>query len=222
MDIFGVHLDHLSYAEVERKILKGIKEGDTLRIATVNPEFLLLAEENDRFKESLKNANIRTVDGAGIVVLSKIFGSTLPRVTGADLTKLLLNLAHAQNIPVVVYNQPSSLSSNELIAAVLQKHYRGLRISFNKEPEEYSVVLCTYGAPLQEFLLDTIVAPGVFMGVGGSIDYLTGTQKRAPRWAQRCGLEWIFRFYYQPKRIHRIWRAVVVFPLHFLKEKMVH
>ena len=50
------------------------------------------------------------------------------------------------------------------------------------------------------------------MGVGGAFDYISGVVPRAPQWMRGCGLEWLFRLIYEPRRIGRIFRAVVVFP----------
>ncbi len=44
----------------------------------------------------------------------------------------------------------------------------------------------------------------VVMGVGGSFDVISGRLRRAPRWMQRCGIEWFFRLLQQPSRIFRM------------------
>jgi N-acetylglucosaminyldiphosphoundecaprenol N-acetyl-beta-D-mannosaminyltransferase len=51
------------------------------------------------------------------------------------------------------------------------------------------------------------------VGVGGSFDYLTGKLKRAPKWMQFFGVEWFWRLILQPKRIKRIFNAVIIFPI---------
>lgn len=58
------------------------------------------------------------------------------------------------------------------------------------------------------------------MGVGGSFDYLTGKQRRAPRWMQVIGLEWLWRLILQPRRFRRIWNAVIVFPMKMILGKV--
>lgn len=57
------------------------------------------------------------------------------------------------------------------------------------------------------------------VGVGGSFDYLTGKAKRAPKWMQFFGVEWLWRLLLQPKRFKRIWNAVIVFPIKLLLSK---
>lgn len=53
---------------------------------------------------------------------------------------------------------------------------------------------------------------GVAIGVGGTFDELTGKVRPAPEWTYKLGLKWLWRLIQEPKRIKRIWRAVVVFP----------
>lgn len=55
----------------------------------------------------------------------------------------------------------------------------------------------------------------LFMGVGGSFDFLSGNIKRAPKWMRKIGLEWLYRLVTQPKRFMRIFKATVIFS--FLK-----
>jgi N-acetylglucosaminyldiphosphoundecaprenol N-acetyl-beta-D-mannosaminyltransferase len=52
----------------------------------------------------------------------------------------------------------------------------------------------------------------VAMGVGGTFDFIAGVKKRAPMFMQSLGLEWLWRFFLEPKRYKRMWNAVVVFP----------
>jgi len=58
----------------------------------------------------------------------------------------------------------------------------------------------------------------VFMGVGGSLDFLTGFSKRAPIWMQQIGFEWLWRGLQRPAHFKRIWKATAVFGVMVLKE----
>jgi N-acetylglucosaminyldiphosphoundecaprenol N-acetyl-beta-D-mannosaminyltransferase len=48
----------------------------------------------------------------------------------------------------------------------------------------------------------------IFQGVGGSFDVVSGNLKRAPKWMQKIGLEWLYRVLIEPKRIVRIIKLV--------------
>ena len=68
-----------------------------------------------------------------------------------------------------------------------------------------------YGAPQQDKWiarnLDRLGVP-VAMGIGGSLDFIAGRQKRAPKWVQRLGLEWLYRLMREPWR----WRRQLALP----------
>lgn len=82
---------------------------------------------------------------------------------------------------------------------------------------EAQVLFVAFGAPRQEQWiqkhLPELKTVRVAMGIGGAFDFLVGKRKRAPRWMQQMGLEWLFRLIIEPKRFARIFNATVVFPL---------
>ncbi len=60
----------------------------------------------------------------------------------------------------------------------------------------------------------------IAIGIGGSLDTLSGKTPRAPLFMRRIGIEWLWRLLLEPKRIGRIITAVFVFPALILLEKM--
>ncbi len=119
----------------------------------------------------------------------------------------------------------NGLSSFEEIQEALQKKYPKLRtVDFSTHPEDASIIFSNSGIPEQEIYLENLgTNPGklrLVMGVGGSFDYLTGKVRRAPKIFRRLGLEWLWRFLLEPRyRAHRIWNAVIVFPVKVLRKK---
>ncbi len=80
------------------------------------------------------------------------------------------------------------------------------------------ILFVAFGCPKQErWIAENIPqlpSVKIAMGVGGSFDFIAGTVKRAPQWMKALGIEWLYRLIQEPrKRLPRIWRAVVVFPL---------
>jgi N-acetylglucosaminyldiphosphoundecaprenol N-acetyl-beta-D-mannosaminyltransferase len=72
------------------------------------------------------------------------------------------------------------------------------------------LVLVAFGAPKQELWIDRFaerLGPAVAIGVGGSLDFITGQVRRAPAWMSRAGLEWLFRLLQEPRRM---WRRYLV------------
>ena len=91
------------------------------------------------------------------------------------------------------------------------------QLIFSDTPQ---VTFIALGAPKQEFVIDIERkrgSRGVYMGVGGAFDMISGYRRRAPSIMRKIGLEWLWRLTLQPSRISRIWQAIVVFPLTVLR-----
>lgn len=82
------------------------------------------------------------------------------------------------------------------------------------------ILFVAFGCPKQELWLERNLShlPTVklALGVGGTFDFLSGRLRRAPLALRKMGLEWIYRLFLEPKRLPRIFRATVTFPLLFL------
>ena len=70
-----------------------------------------------------------------------------------------------------------------------------------------NVVLVGVGAPKQEKWImkyrDQMPGVDIFMALGATIDFEAGTLKRAPKAWQKCGMEWLYRFIKEPKRLFK-------------------
>ena len=68
------------------------------------------------------------------------------------------------------------------------------------------VLFVALGNPKQELWMGRNAEKldvGVMIGIGGTFNFIAGRVKRAPRWVQRCGLEWIYRIIQEPRRLWR-------------------
>ena len=87
---------------------------------------------------------------------------------------------------------------------------------------EPDIVLVALGTPAQELLIHRYYRadrPGLYMGVGGSFDVLSGLKKRAPSFFIKFNLEWLYRITKEPKRLKRFWNSNVKFLFEVRKEK---
>ena len=219
--ILGISFQEETFESVLKKGRDTWTSGTRLRIATVNPEFLVAADSDVLLKQNLQKADVRVVDGVGLWLVLKFRGWRGMRITGVDLVKQFLALAETENRGVLVILKRGGLSSKEAVEKVLKQKYPALLLSVCYQEVvpgiQADLILITLGAPEQEYLAETF-QKGIVMGVGGAIDFLTGVQKRAPKFLRVIGLEWFWRLLLQPKRIKRIWNAVVVFPFLVIKK----
>ncbi|HBP01434.1 MAG: Glycosyl transferase, WecB/TagA/CpsF family [Candidatus Moranbacteria bacterium GW2011_GWE1_49_15] len=230
MDILGVRVDNLSREDILAKIESFFDEPKFHQVATINPEFILKAQEDAGFRNILNYGDLNVADGIGLKYAFVRYGSWLKaRLAGADLMQEALKMAEGRGLGVFLAINKDGLSNFEEIRDALLKIYPKLSIegedfdpldlAYKLKTESCKLLLCNFGAPLQEKFINSqkndIIR--VAMGVGGSFDFLTGKVGRAPIWMRNVGLEWLWRAIVQPmdkaKRLRRIFKAVIIFPL---------
>lgn len=263
MDILGVKIDNLTKQEVLERINGFFNEDGFHQIATVNPEFILKAQKDDKFKNILNQCDLNVADGFGIKCAFWRFGKHLKvRFAGIDLMWEILKIADEKKLKIFLVASDEGLSLWKETAVAIKKTYPSLKIngintdhenhdsrSIISDSENYEIVFCNFGAPDQEKFLNSLkngTPPhlyekfgnnsscnnaanlqnqrcggriGLAMGVGGSFDFITGKTRRAPNFMRRLGLEWLWRLVQQPKRIKRIFNAVIIFPIRVLFNK---
>jgi len=144
------------------------------------------------------------------------------RVAGSDILPDLLQQLMMQGMAVYFYG-----GSEELLQRTegfLKRTYPGLEIaglysppfrqlSIEEEQEVItrindsgaSVVFVVLGCPKQEKWMASMKGKinAVMIGIGGALPLLVGLYKRAPRWMQANGLEWVFRLFQEPRRLFK-------------------
>jgi N-acetylglucosaminyldiphosphoundecaprenol N-acetyl-beta-D-mannosaminyltransferase len=96
------------------------------------------------------------------------------------------------------------LQDNELYQEILDTHSDIVLIALSYPKQEI------IGSQLKQYFIKH-KHKGVIACIGGSLDFIAGTQKRAPKWMQNLGLEWLYRLIQQPSRIRRIYKATIQF-----------
>lgn len=240
MKIERVHVLEIPFDRITNELavamvvdhLKNLKHAP-LFIATPNPEMLLEARKNPEFKKILQTTDLNIPDGIGIIFASKIQGtSLLERVTGTDLMqKICQNVQLGTRIfllgaaPGVAEKVKKKLTEDKTLTIVgafsgtpASSHDKELQKIINDARPD--ILFVAFGAPKQELWLSRnlphLPSVKIAMGVGGAFDFIAGIRKRAPRFMQKLGLEWLFRLIIEPSRWRRIYNATIKFPIIFL------
>jgi N-acetylglucosaminyldiphosphoundecaprenol N-acetyl-beta-D-mannosaminyltransferase len=221
--ILGVRVDCLDMAGAVAAIEKMVEEGgETRLVATVNPEFVMRARVDRQFRNVLESAALCLADGIGVVWAMRRQGCPQrERVAGSDLVPLLAAACARRGWRLFLLGARPGVA--EAAARRLEAGHPGIRVAGtyagSPGPEDDGEALCriaaarpdlllvAYGAPQQELWIarnrEHVRVP-VAMGVGGTLDFLAGRQRRAPQWLRVVHLEWLWRLALQPARLRRM------------------
>ena len=220
--ILGVPIDNLSMDETIEAMDRLIESDGFHQVATANVDFLMKAIGDDQLMDILHRCDLVLPDGMPLVWASRFMGTPLKeRVTGADLLPRLAELSQRKQRRLFLLGateERSAAASNWIL-----KNYPGAQIAGRYSPPfgsidamdhdhilnliaeaSVDILLVAFGNPKQEKWLamhrGRLQVP-LCIGVGASLDFLSGTHARAPEWMQRAGLEWMHRFYKEPRRL---------------------
>lgn len=188
-------------------------------IVTANPEIVMYARNDPHYQQILENADYITPDGIGILKGAAILGQPMTeRITGYDTLLALLAWGNQQGKSVYLVGAKPDVIKD--VKKVVATRYPELKVVgardgyFNdftpiaqdiaqKQPD---MVFLAVGFPKQEQLIADYRHQnnGLWMGVGGSFDVLSGHTKRAPEFFQKHHLEWFYRLITEPTRLKRM------------------
>lgn len=216
--ILGVKVNSTSFDELLRKIVQRIEKRQKTLVVTPNPEFMVYAQEHHWFKKILNSAHFAIPDGFGLILAGRVLGQPIKaRITGADLAASLLEMAQEKNWSVGVMGARRGMEKERktLIKGLQARYPQAKIVSLEDKPDwekqPFELIFACQGMGKQEKWLAEKYRKSkalVFMGVGGSLDFLTGFSRRAPLCLRKIGLEWFWRGLRKPAHFKRIWRAV--------------
>ncbi len=198
------------------------RAGEGFALATVNLDHLVKLTHDKAFADAYVCQDFIVADGNPIVWLSRLAGQPVSLIPGSDLVVPLAQLAAEENVPVALIGTTDD--ALQAAGEALQQHAPGLQIAtriappFGFDPDsvgaeevlaqaqESGARFCflALGAPKQERLAarGRQLTPNMgFASIGASLDFLAGTQTRAPLWVRRIAMEWLWRLVSNPARL---------------------
>lgn len=221
------------YNLIENKLKNKEKEF----IITANPETYMLSRKDSEISDMIYNKNNLVVpDGISIVKTSNIIGYNIKeRITGVDLAEYLFELANENKYKIYLFGASENVMDK--LTNVISTKYPNINLvggtnGYIKDKDGVmnyikttnpDIVMLALGIPLQEKLIHKHIndfKKGIFIGVGGSFDVISGTKKRAPKIFIKLNLEWLYRIASEPKRIARFIKHNIKYLIVILKEKI--
>ena len=197
-------------------------------IITVNPEIIMKSYKNIEIKEMLLNDNnILVPDGISIIKKAKQYNINIKeRITGVDISSKALEICNKNKKSIYLFGSKKEVL-DKLIININQKYPNINIVGFSDGYVEDKVkvmqeiislspdlILIALGVPNQELLINKYIEKakkGVFIGVGGTFDVLSGCKKRAPKLFIKLNLEWMYRIICEPTRLKRFIQNNIVF-----------
>ena len=230
--ILGIPFHNVSFADTVEWVRQRVQSRRPAYIATVNMDFITHAWKDPELQRILLEADLVVADGIPIVWLSRLQGFPLKqRVTGSDLVPMFAELAARENFSLYGLGGAEGVAENALNK--LSERFPGMRTAGFYSPPKADIIdmdnrqilqrldvadpdilLVAFGAPKQEKWVNMHIRQWkvpVSIGIGGSLDFLAGAQKRAPLWMQRLALEWLWRMLSNPRRLFRRYVANIAF-----------
>ena len=213
-----------------------LKNNKKTFVVTANPETFMISEKNEDVRKMLLDKEtVMVPDGIGVLKAGKKIGYNIEeRITGIDIANELLKFGNEQKKSIYLFGSKQEVIDSMKI--VIKEQYPNLKIvgtsngyvtDKDKVFDEIvkldpDIVLVALGIPLQEMLIYKHLnrfKKGIFVGVGGSFDVMSGMKKRAPKIFIKLNLEWLYRIMKEPKRFKRFYNSNVKFILEIRKYK---
>lgn len=221
----NTNIDNLTMTETLNEIDKLIQKKNCSYVVTPNVDHIVRLEKDVELQKVYKNASLILTDGKPLIWISKWYKTPIKeKISGSDLFPKVCELAANKNYTMYLLGAAEGVA--DTAAKNLMKKYPGLNVvgtysppfGFEKNEQEMNkiktqiqkvhpdILIVGLGCPKQEkFMYYHCKELGVpiSFGLGASIDFEAGNIKRAPKWMSNHGLEWLYRFSKEPKRLFK-------------------
>lgn len=229
VDLAGLEFARLTPRQLVDRLFDTLAEGEGGWVITANVDYLRRFVADPVVRRLFAKASLVVADGVPLLWAARLQGTPLPeRVAGADLVWLLAERAAGEGRSLYLLGGNQGVA--EGAARRLVQRWPCLRITGTASPRvssdpteaelasvledlkraEPDLVYVALGAPKEERLIAALRSelPRVWwIGVGVGLSFATGEVKRAPRWMQRAGVEWLHRLLQEPRRLVRRYLA---------------
>ena len=225
IDLLGVPLHSITEEQCVDHIVRELAAGRGGTVVTPNLDHLRRLCRDEEFRGLCERASLRVADGRPLLWASRLQRTPLPGVVaGSNLIHSLSRAAGERELRVFFLGGDPGTAEDA--ARILARRNPGLVVAGSTCPEvgfdrdearmnalveevresRADIVYVALGSPKQERLIERLrnELPGAWwLGIGISFSFVSGAVKRAPRWMQKTGLEWVHRLTQEPRRLAR-------------------
>ncbi len=232
-DLLGVGVSAITFDAAIQELLDAAASGRRLQVHFCSVHTLVEASADPTLRDALNRAELVAPDGVPLVWLGRLRRQAMERVCGPDLMPVLIDQSRVRGHSHYFYGGAEGVA--ERLAETFTERFPGLRVAGTYSPpfrpltaEEDAAVVARIneanpdyvwvglGSPKQDHWVaehrDQLNAAAL-LAVGAAFDFHGNGLRRAPVWMRRSGLEWLYRFGSEPRRL---WRRYTVVNLRFM------
>lgn len=225
VNILGVHINSLYRQELLSFFTECIRRAQKIQVAITPVNSILAAYKNQELLQMYNASEIVLCDSVPLLWSSNLLGTPIKeRITGMDLLPEIVSLCN--NHQFTIFLLGASPGVGDKLSEVIINKYPNCKVvgvyvppfmeTFTTLENDKMIQAINEVAP--DVLLVSLTAPKqdiwiaqnksnlnakLMVGIGGAFEVMAGLSKRAPRWMQKSGLEWFYRFIQEPKRLFR-------------------
>ncbi len=222
-EIMGVRIAVTDMETTVRRIEEHLDDWRGEYICVANVHTTVTAHDDLSYRAVQNGAVMALPDGGPLSQYSRRKGfAQAARVTGPDLMKEMLRESAQKHYRHYFYG--STQETLDILREKITRNYPGAVIAGMASPpfrplteEEDAAAVAAINEARPDFVWVGLGAPkqerwmaahqgrvhALMLGVGAAFDYEAGNIRRAPRWMQRCNLEWLYRLLQDPKRLFK-------------------
>lgn len=219
--IGGIRFSSIPKDELLTLLRAKIESKNGFIVSTPNIDFFSKIEKVPELLELVHKTDYVLCDSQPVHILSKIFGKSIPKISGSDLIFDVMKICSDLKIAVAFIG--GDKNSEELINKIVNERYSGISkvylnssfinlmdesavqsIVYNLKNSQIKVILVGYGFPKQEKMaleIQSQIPDSNIFCIGMGIKFFTGETKRSPALITVMGFEWLWRLFHEPKRL---------------------
>ncbi len=224
MRFLNTEIDNITFEEALAWIELHL-DGTAAYIVTPNIDHIVRLETDTEFQKAYQGASLVLTDGQPLIWISKWLGTPIKeKISGSDLFPRVCRLAAKKGYRMYFLGAAPGVA--DMAAQKLKASCPGLQVVGTCSPEygfekdesrvreiwrdihqaKPDILIAALGTPKQEIFLwqyQDELQGMLGIGIGAGLDFAAGNVTRAPRWMQKCGLEWFYRLCHEPKRLFK-------------------
>lgn len=223
--LLNTYVNNVSMSETLQEICRLVDEKKKSYVVAINVDVVMKIENDDYLKKITDEANLTLVDGKPLVWIAKWHKHPVKeKISGSDMVPELCRVAQQKGYRIYIIGGKDGIA--EQAKSNLEHELPGIKIvgtyapplGFEKDKDELlrinskisevhpDIVIACFGCPKQEkWIYENYKSYDAYVSVcaGATVDFLAGNVNRAPKWMADHGLEWLYRFTQEPKRLFK-------------------